>query len=570
MSFFRREKHTIFIIMRRPVLNSAFLDITVFFLILAAAVLRGYAFCGGDLDTYLPFILHEHDPSLFKNELLLGTLGSHPVYIWKFMAFFLQWIDVRLLMQCAFCVQTFLIAAGAVVFFRTFFGSGRKWMLFLLLLAIPVTSGGYGVYGLNPYGYFHAGALAFGLVLLTYSLIDRGCWMTGGVLTGIMFLFHPVTAVYAMAFFIIRAVYDIVRKKKSGRIVLGACLLAATALPSIIPAFHSFLTPAGSGIDAHLWRELARFRMNHGYFISAWVPDRFLQLAGCFLALFYVFRKHPAFNRLLPVMIAVAGGLALAAIGDFFNVRLFLRLQFGRCSYFAYFLVVAFAAGALTDRALWNNGKKARCAWNIAFLIALVITGNAALSGQPYFIKTIITALLIAAAGLVIVMSFRRVHPGLLFACLAGVVLTATLPRSFTLFNWTTAQSLRDPWVAVGLWCGSSLPEDEVVMIPLDNENFRPRALRATYCSWKDGAPHLFCDSTLSMWWRRMRNFGVTLSSKRSEFPVLYRDHAVNVARAEGVRYVVFEKSLSPAAAGRTVYENSRFEVIDLGENAAR
>ena len=556
--------------MRRPVFTSAFLDMAVFFLILAAAVLREYAFSGGDLDTYLPFILHGHDPSLFKNELLLGTLGAHPVYIWKFMSLLLQWIDVRLLMRCAFCVQAFLIAAGAVVFFRTFFGGGRKWMLFLLLLVIPVTSGGYGVYGLNPYGYFHAGALAFGMVLLAYSLIDRGFWVIGGALTGIMFLFHPVTAVYALAFFVIRAVFDIVRGEKTGRIFLGACLLAAAALPSIIPAFHSFLTPAGSGIDAHLWRELARFRMNHGYFISTWVPDRFIQLAACFLALFCVFRKHPAFNRLLPIMIAVAGGLALAAIGDFFNVRLFLRLQLGRCSYFAYFLVIAFVAGALTDRTLWNNEKKASFAWNIAFLIALVITGNAALSGQPHFIKTIITVLLIAAGGFVTVRFFRNVHPGLLFACLAAMVLIATLPRSLTMFNWTTAQSLRDPWVAVGLWCGSSLPEDEIVMVPLDKENFRPRALRATYCSWKDGAPHLFCDSTLSLWWRRMQNFGVTLSSKRSDFPALYRDHAVTVARAEGIRFVIFEKSLPPLAAGRTVYENSCYGVIDLGENTAR
>lgn len=545
------------------------LDFTVFILIMTIAVLGGYAFCGGDLDTYLPFILHEHDPSLFKNELLLGTLGSHPVYIWKFMSFFLQWINARILMQYAFLVQTFIIAAGAVVFFRTFFGGGRKWMLFLLVLIIPVTSGGYGVYGLNPYGYFHAGALAFGLVLLAYSLIDRGFWIMGGVLTGMIFLFHPVTAVYAMAFFIIRAVFDIVQKKKSVRIIAGTCFLIITALPSLVPAFHSFLMHDGVGLDVHLWRELARFRMNHGYFISAWVPDRFLQLAGCFLVLFLAFRKHPAFNRLLPVMIAVAGGLALAAIGDIFNVRLFLRLQLGRCSYFVYFLVTAFAAGALADKALWIGEKKTRNFWNIACLIVLVIVGNASLSGQPHLTKTIITALLIVAAGLAVVRFFRTIQPGILFACLAAIVLTAVISRSFTMFNWSMAQSMRDPWVDVGVWCGKSIPVDEIIMAPLDKENFRPRALRATYCSWKDGAPHLFCDSTLPLWWRRMQNFGVTLSSKRSDFQGLYRDHALDVARAEGIRYVIFEKNFS-STAGRQIYENSLYRVIDLGEIAAR
>ena len=145
------------------------------------------------------------------------------------MAFFLQWINVRHLMQCAFLVQTFLIAFGAVVFFRRFFGLGRKWMLFLLMLVLPVTSGGYGVYGLNPYGYFHAGALALGLALITYVCIDSGFWLIGSIGSGTMFLFHPVTAVYAVAFFMIRAVFDIVQKKKSGRIIIGMLFLVGNS-----------------------------------------------------------------------------------------------------------------------------------------------------------------------------------------------------------------------------------------------------------------------------------------------------------------------------------------------------
>ena len=273
----------------------------------------------------------------------------------------------------------------------------------------------------------------------------------------------------------IRAVFDIVQKKKSGRIITGMLFLVATALPSLIPAFHSFLAPAAGGIDLHLWRQLARFRMNHGYFISAWVPDRFIQIAGCYLAIFFAFRKHPAFNRLLPIMLGVAGGLALAAIGDCFTIRFFLRLQPGRCSYFIYFLVAAFAAGAMADRVLWDNGKKVRYAWNFAALIGLVMVGNAALSGQPHMTKTIITALLIVAGW----PGYRRgfsvtVHPGFLFACLAAIVLTSTVPRSSSLFNWTMAQSLSDPWVDVGLWCRKSIPKDETVMVPLDKENFRP------------------------------------------------------------------------------------------------
>jgi hypothetical protein len=125
------------------------------------------------------------------------------------------------------------------------------------------------------------------------------------------------------------------------------------------------------------------------------------------------------------------------------------------------------------------------------------------------------------------------------------------------------AQNMSDPWVDVGLWCRKSVPKDETVMVPLDKENFRPWALRATYCTWKDGAPHLFCDSTLFVWWRRMQQFGVTLSSKRSEFQDLYRARAIDVARSNGIRYVVFEKQFMHTT-GPLAYENRGYGVIDM------
>lgn len=235
--------------MKKSFLNGVLPDVLVFLALLFLAVLRGYNFSGGDMDTYLPFILHEHDPSLFKNELLLGTLGSHPVYIWKAMAVFLGWMSIQRLMQCAFIVQTVVIGSGALLFFRRFFGPGRGWMLFLVMLVVPVTSGGYGVYGLNPYGYFHAGALAFGVVLMAYTLIDGGRWISGGILTGTVFLFHPVTAVYGAAFFGLRAVMEIVRKKNAWRIVTGSFLLIAIAFPSLVPAVHTFMAGGAGRID---------------------------------------------------------------------------------------------------------------------------------------------------------------------------------------------------------------------------------------------------------------------------------------------------------------------------------
>ena len=183
-------------------------DASAFLALLVLGVLQGYRFCSGDLDTYLPFILHAHNPALFRNDLLLGTLQSHPVYIWKFMAVFLSRLGIESLVRLTFLFQCVVIASGALLFFRKLFGPGRGWMLFLLLLVIPVSTAAFGEYGLNPYGYFHAGAMAFGLTLFAYTLIDGGKWILGGALCGGLFLIHPITAVYAAGFFFVRAIIE--------------------------------------------------------------------------------------------------------------------------------------------------------------------------------------------------------------------------------------------------------------------------------------------------------------------------------------------------------------------------
>ena len=122
---------------------------------------------------------------------------------------------------------------------------------------------------------------------------------------------------------------------------------------------------------------------------------------------------------------------------------------------------------------------------------------------------------------------------------------------------------MRDPWLETAAWCGTAIPRNEIVMTPLVSQDFRPYSLAATYCTWKDGAPHCFCDSTLSLWWRRMQRFGVTLPLKRDGLSALYHARAIEVARAEHIRYVVFDKRCA-RASGPLAFQNRNYGVIDL------
>ncbi len=527
------------------------------------AVLSGFRFSAGDFDFYITFIHHSHDPSLFRNDLLIGTLDSHPVYIWKLMGVMLHLIPVGLLVRAAFLLQTFLIAAAAFLFFRNFFGRQCGLPFFLLLLLLPVSAPAYGLYGLNPYGYFHAGAIAFGLTLVGYTLADRGRWIAGGMVAGTVFLVHPITAVYAAGFLFIRGVIELRLPGQRLRIMLGWLLLVAVALPSLVPAIQTLIRGSGASVDIEFWRSLARLRMNHGYFVSAWVPERFIQLAACFGLVLVLWRHHPAWKRLLPLMIMVAGGLVLMTMADVFTVRFLLRLQLGRCSYFLFFLVTAFAADTLTNRALWTRERPGTPIWTLAALAVLVIYGDAAIHNQPLWARMAVGVSFAGAAIFLLIRRCRPVHPALFFMLLAAGIGTATIARSMDDFRWTRAQEMADPWISFGTESAAYIPMDSVVMIPLTRREFRPYALRATFCNWKDGAPHLFCDRTLPEWWRRMQLFGVTLKTSRRELPALYHDRAIEVARAEGIRFVVFEKARA-VATGPLLLENDAFGLADL------
>jgi hypothetical protein len=535
----------------------------LFLAIATMAVLSGFRFSAGDIDTYLPFILNAHDPTLFKNDLLLGTMNSHPVYIWRFLAIFLNWIPVGLLIRVVFILQTIVITSGASLFYRQFFGKNPGWIFFLLLLIVPVSAPGFGRYGLNPYSYFHAGAFAFGLTLLSYSLVDRGRWLIGGSLTGAIFLIHPITAIYAAEFLFIRGLLDFPTSTQRPRMISGLLILVIIALPSLIPAIQTFLTPSGNPIDTHFWRAIALLRMNHGYFISAWVPERFIQLAGCFTLLLTIFRKHPAFRRIVPILIVVAGGLLLMTLADLFTIRFFLRLQLGRCSYFLFFIVTAFAVDTLTNRQFRGRDRPALTAWTIAAVAILIVYGNAALSNQHGWIRVALIMLIAVCIVIICCRLFFRAHPHILTVAICAMILAATAARATTSFFWTHAQEISDPWISFCVRCSSLIPKDSVVMIPLTRQDFRPYALRATWCTWKDCAPHLFCDKTLPEWWRRAQQFGVTLKTNKGDLPKLYNENAIAIARAERIRYVVFDKTQA-AATALLLFENEAFGLIDL------
>jgi hypothetical protein len=175
--------------------NGRFIRRIAFYgLFFVIACLQGYRLGTGDLDTYLPFVYHESDSSLFKNDLLMETIDVHPVYIWKAMGALIHIIPASTLFLLAFFLQTFMIMTGLILFYREFFGNDKGVFLVLSMMSLSKAAAAMGRYGLNPMDIFNRVhwplVYCYWLLCCGTQKMDNwwNCWR-------LMFLFHPFTAI---------------------------------------------------------------------------------------------------------------------------------------------------------------------------------------------------------------------------------------------------------------------------------------------------------------------------------------------------------------------------------------
>jgi hypothetical protein len=534
----------------------------VLFFLLACA--QNYNFGVGDGALYFPFVMHLHDRALFGNDLLMQSLGSYAAPLWQAAAWSLTLTSAEGLFLALFLVQTAVITAGARFFYRQLFGDNSGWVLFLLMLVIERSSGAMNTFGLNPFGYFQPGGLAFGAVLFMYGALDRGRWKTAGLLAGTMFLYHPFTALWACLLFFLRAVIGTGERVPFRKKAAGAALLAACASPYVISFLHSALVHSQQSFAPGLWIELARMRLSHAFFLSQWVPDRFVQFAlvGAGTVLF---RRHPAFRRTLPFLIATAIAFLTIASAEIASSRFLLQLNFARCTYLLFVLFFAFTAWRIADK----NAGAAPVKTAFWALLSLLLMIYPFVEHHHGLVATSMVVVSLIAAAMTLVFKARRPHTliigtgFLLIMAASGVKLYDRYTTSGVLFNTVTT----GPWYDVQVWVRSHLPGDERLMTPVYLEGFRSSSRHPIYGDYKDGGSHLFCAGTIAEWWKRMQAVGLELHMKSGDFPRAYHERAIGAALASGIRYVVFDKHYA-ACAGNVLYENGRFGVAGISDSA--
>jgi hypothetical protein len=82
----------------------------------------------------------------------------------------------------------------------------------------------------------------------------------------------------------------------------------------------------GPAFDIGAWLEVVKWRMQHSFFISQWVPDRFFHLIIA-LVLIISFYRHRSFKGVIPVVIATVLSILLMAAGELFSSKMLLSFS---------------------------------------------------------------------------------------------------------------------------------------------------------------------------------------------------------------------------------------------------
>ncbi|MFP4458543.1 MAG: hypothetical protein ACLFSQ_03010 [Candidatus Zixiibacteriota bacterium] len=535
------------------------LMIVIFF---ALAFLQGYHFAQSDLTTYIPFILNEYNPELLANDLLIETIDAHPVYIWKALATLMKFIDFEILIPILFVFSLLFLIISLIYFYETFFGRSRFGLfLFLSMLVITKATLAAGRFGLNPYTYFHPVVIGMGISFLVLAFLARKRWLIAGLLAGFVFLLHPFTAIFACSFYGISMITEFFQGKKL-KPLFGLVLLLAISSFSWFPFVMHAFQESSMAFDTARWREIVEVRLQYIFFRN-WLPEHFLRIIAA-LTLWFFLRKRTELRKTLPIVITVTGALIIAAIADFFTIKLFLQLQLGRSTYFLYILAASLIADKMTELVDKEITFKRLL---FVFLPFFLISAQTADKGNLW---AQIFVYILALGSLPVLYHFRE-KINLKKAVIAIsiiLILVGTIDRVSKSYNKNgkiVPYSTNYEWKDIQLWTKEHIPLDETIMTPIYRNGFRTLSQHAIYPNIKDGGPHNYNKKTVFVWWDMMEDFGLVLDRDKfyDKAKALYHKNAKEIALKNDIRYIVYDKKY--ATSDRPpLYENATFGIIDL------
>lgn len=451
----------------------------------------------------IPFIKSVIDPSLYPNDYLIAEKKYFYTYFNSGCAWLVNILHISL-PQLYFVLYCASFYATLIAFFKISLHLFPKkkvayFSVIFLIFSFTTLAEMRTIESL-----FLERTLVLPLLLFAFYFFLRKKITAAYALCGIAFLFHPLSAVYALACLFMCTVFSL---KEIGwkQITVSLGVLAILASPVLLLKAQN---PAPSLRLFHAdpeWLELLRLRSAHHLFPTTWSPLLIVQSA-LFIVGFGLCRVHkPQAWEHKTVMLASAAVLLMCMGGTLFTevlpMSIVLQFQLFRSFVFLIFFAIIYYANFFFEESKTKNNILQKTLVFL-FFAAVFYSGNLAKYASFLVIAiAIFPGYFIARSFFTNVSKFYL--PALILLVLALGAAAGLLRGGFTIQNKQEAN-----WLQVQEWAKENTSKDAVFIVPPRLEGFRVESERTVYGDWKDGTQMFFNPLFGQEWMRRMKMLG--------------------------------------------------------------
>lgn len=547
------------------------LPVVLAFALLPVLKINQYRFGIGNQAITIPFLKAFVDPSLYPQDYLVEQRHYFITFFWNAVGLVGAYLHVNLT-TLFFAIYVLAIASSFLaVYLLSMKLFNRAEVAVLSLFFLSFDKAPLGSRSLFP-NYLDTVIVAAPILLFAIYAYTQRRFLTSFALQGIAFLVHPLTAIYAIAFLTICALWQW-REIGPRKIVASLLLLLVTASPSLVWKLSA--TPESLHLLTvdHDWFALLKLRSAAHVFPSTWGIEAVFRGAALVLVFLVSWRHRPSGELHRVVTLATATIVGLWAIGtlfvEFLPVSMVVQLQLFRSSDFLLIFAVLYYANYVYHE-LFASAPLASKAAAVFLCVGLLYEAARWMNA------------VLAFAGLAIALvSYQKLvgRPLRPMYFAGSVFLTAILAAG--LYNPRLTFSIQndaDPqWLDVQTWARQHTAKSDKFIVPPTLLGFRVGAERTIYGDWKDGTQMFFNPAFGTEWKSRMKSLGYRDDDGSDDaawlrrFEMLsesdFRDLAARTwGGDERVLLVMFDDR--PSLTLPRLYDNGRFTIYEVSPDA--
>lgn len=407
---------------------------------------------------------------------------------------------------------------------------------------------------------------ALPFLLFSFYAFFGKTYNTSAVLAGIAFIFHPLSACYALLILVNCFLYKLLKEKAIRQFVSGMVLILLVISPLLILKLEN---PAPGLSFIHVnseWLELLRLRSAHHIFPGTWNHLVMLESLAFITGFLITWKYKPRAEHHAIVRLGFFTVLVLFVVATVFTeiipVSIVIQFQLFRSFKFIFFFAIIYYANYILSAPNTPSGIIMKIVVTLLLLAPYLHENAGVIAGVTLLMFSAVAgvSLLEKAGG----RARRYLMPAQLTMLLA-LGIAGSLHR----VHFSIKNSQDKEWLSVQEWARENTPKDAAFIVPPYLEGFRVESERTLYGEWKDGTQMLFNPSFGHEWMRRMEKLGYKKEEPfRNSFRNLtehdFEQIAGEMKTEHSKIFAVVPAEMKVANASPVIYSNKEFSVFEV------